>query len=359
MSTMCRFWRRRGPALLLSLALVAALAAGCQPRGKPGARGDRGGLGGDGKLEVTAFYDDDQEKPREKVLDLVERYRREITYLAPFWYSVKDDGTVMDESQKGLKDFARRDRIRLEPLVTNLNGTDAFLTNPTARGNAVRNIAEIVRRERYAGVSIDFQLLEPSSRDALTAFVKELRQVMPRGKVIGVDVIPFLEQDQAHEPYDYRGLAKYADRIILMTYDRHGQASAPGAVAPLDWVREVLDYTTKVMKPDKIVMGLASYGYDWPVGTGKEATVLPLKRIPAETARKRAAGLKADIMRDKDQIPHYTYTQNGVKHEVWFEDDRSIVPKLKLAKERRLHGVAIWRVGYEDRAFWEAIRRNR
>ena len=40
--------------------------------------------------------------------------------------------------------------------------------------------------------------------------------------------------------YNYKELAKYADYIQIMSYDKHYTTSAPGPIAPLDWVRQVM-----------------------------------------------------------------------------------------------------------------------
>lgn len=353
-------WMGLAAGLLLLAVLVGAVACS-NPRAarKP----DRSGPGGSpgGKLEVLAFYDDQQEKEKGDVLDLVERFRGEVTYLAPFWYLIRPDGSVVDDSQRSLKDFARRNRIKLQPLFTNAQGNDTVLNNPAARSRAVKNITDLVEREGYAGASIDFQLLEPRSRDGMTAFMKELYgQLRPKGKIVTVNVIPFLQEESEHEPYDYAALARNSHRIILMTYDRHGMTSKPGPVAPMDWVEKVARFAARQAgNPDKVILGLAAYGYDWPVGTGQPATTMPMKRIGENVLKARAGEERARIQRERDQTAHYSYTKGGVRHEVWFEDDRSIVPKIQLAKRLGLHGVAIWRVGYEDRDYWQAVKRNR
>ncbi|MBX6377700.1 MAG: glycoside hydrolase family 18 [Clostridia bacterium] len=370
-----RRWPRRWQAVpVLAVFLATLFLAGCPgparrpaPEGRtPGATADRNqnrdtGVRGDGRLHVLAFYDEDQERPREQVLSLVRLYRREIDYLAPFWFKIQPDGSVVDEAERDVDRFARRERIRLQPLFTNAEGTDRFLRDPAARRRAVGEIVRLVRERNYAGASIDFQLLEPGSRDAFTAFMKDLYgRLRPLRKVVTVDVIPFGEADQPSSPYDYAALARNSDQLVLMTYDRHGQKSEPGAVAPLRWVEDMVKTALRVTRPDRVILGLAAYGYDWKVGVPEEARVLPLKQIAEVELVRRAREFGARVQRTDTGIPHYTYTDGqGIRHEVWYEDARAIVPKMQLAKRYGLHGVSIWRVGYEDRDYWEAIRRNR
>jgi len=57
--------------------------------------------------------------------------------------------------------------------------------------------------------------------------------------------------------------------------------------------------------------------------------------------------------------PWFTYAENGLGHEVWFEDVRSVEAKLDVCRQFGVGGVAAWRLGDEDPRFWEAIDRYR
>ena len=55
--------------------------------------------------------------------------------------------------------------------------------------------------------------------------------------------------------------------IILMNYDFHWPDFRAGPIAPQDWFERNIDNMVKLVPPDKIVMGIANYGYDWPAKT--------------------------------------------------------------------------------------------
>ena len=42
--------------------------------------------------------------------------------------------------------------------------------------------------------------------------------------------------------------------------------------------------------------------------------------------------------------PYFYYQENGINHEVWFEDVRSIQAKLELVEEKGLLGVGYWQI---------------
>ncbi|QIA26992.1 glycoside hydrolase family 18 [Thermaerobacter sp. PB12/4term] len=310
-----------------------------------------------GQLFILGFYDETEEARGEDILATLRRHRNQIEYLSPFWYSVRADGSIVDRSDRDLRDFAARENIKLMPLFNNHEGTDAFLHDAGARRRAVTNIVHLVRQHGYGGVQIDFQLLEPQSRQELTTFLRELRQALPEDKAITVSVIPHRHQEDSaqhsKDAYSYKGLAQYA-RIVLMAYDRHGELTGPGPVSPLDWVGEVVAAAREDGVPaDKIWLGIPAYGYDWAENRDR-ATPVPLREVRTLTRQR-----DIQVQRNEDGIPHFTYVdERGVRHTVWYEDEVSVARKVRLARRHNLYGVAIWRLGYEDEPYWRMLLRE-
>lgn len=115
------------------------------------------------------------------------------------------------------------------------------------------------------------------------------------------------------------------------------------AVAPLPQVRKVLEYGVSQIPPEKIFMGIPNYGYDWPLPYVAKQT--RATNIGNQEALQIAAQVGASIQYDETaQAPFFTYTQNGVSHEVWFEDVRSIQAKYNLLDELSLLGAGYWNV---------------
>jgi len=115
------------------------------------------------------------------------------------------------------------------------------------------------------------------------------------------------------------------------------------AVAPLPQVRSVLEYGVSEIPPEKIFMGVPNYGYDWKLPYVPK--VSRATSIGNEEAVQLAARVGAEILYDASaQAPHFFYTQNGDRHEVWFEDVRSIEAKYGLLEELQLFGSGYWNV---------------
>ena len=98
-------------------------------------------------------------------------------------------------------------------------------------------------------------------------------------------------------------------------------------------------------------MGIPNYGYDWTLpyekGTSSAEVIGNVEAIRIAVDN-NARILYGDIARS----PYFTYTRDGIGHEVWFEDVRSIAEKLALATEYGLLGVGYWNLMRPFRANW-------
>jgi len=127
------------------------------------------------------------------------------------------------------------------------------------------------------------------------------------------------------------------------------------AVAPINQVRRVVEYALTEIPADKIDLGIPNYGYDWPLpyerGITKATTIgnVQAVRIAVEQG--------AEIMFDNlAESPYFHYTEDGVEHEVWFEDVRSLQAKFNLIREYGLRGCGYWQIMKWFRANWVLLQ---
>ena len=87
----------------------------------------------------------------------------------------------------------------------------------------------------------------------------------------------------------------------------------------------VLRYTMTKMPRDKIIAAVSVFGFDFNLDTGRNTYVT------YQMAIDRAQQYNAQIIFDEEtQTPMYSYVdEQGQRHEVWFEDSRSIQAKFK------------------------------
>lgn len=129
------------------------------------------------------------------------------------------------------------------------------------------------------------------------------------------------------------------------------------AVAPLDQVRRVVEYAVTEIASEKINLGIPNYGYDWPLpfvrGTTAARTIGNVEAI--QIAIQNNAVIQFD---ETAQSPFFNYTSDGIFHEVWFEDVRSIQAKFELIKEFGLRGAGYWQLMRWWRANWLLLLGN-
>ena len=58
---------------------------------------------------------------------------------------------------------------------------------------------------------------------------------------------------------------------------------------------------------------------------------------------------------DVAQVPYFTYSEGGRAHIVYFENSHSAPAKLQIVEKYGLGGIAIWRLGLNEPAIWEAV----
>lgn len=303
--------------------------------------------------EILVFYDPaDKVGPNGLTQSLAQlgKDTSVVNALVPLWYDVQPDGSLKSHVDSPTMAFAKAHNLKLEPLIRNGNGNQAFLMDTTTRDTAVRNITNLVNTNKYPGVNIDFELLTPPARIPLEQFMDELsHNLRPYGKEVTVDIIPTAAQTGAHGAYDEIKLAQYSDAIVLMAYDHHSDASPPGPVSPHDWVLASVKHTLQSGVPaSKIILGVNNYGYDWDTVT-QTATTIP---------EKQAATIQSTTRTFNTTYEEYylTYTDSkGHLHQVWYGGPRTLADRLNIARTYNLRGLAIWRAGYENVNYWKHL----
>lgn len=231
----------------------------------------------------------------------------------------------------------------------------AVVNSPQAKENLFAQLAQVMIQKGYGGLDIDFEYIKAEDRDAFTAFVGEAAERMHElGFQVSVALAPKTSADQPgllYEGKDYRALGQAADHVLLMTYEWGYKYGPNMAVAPLNMVRRVVDYAVTEIPPEKIMLGIPNYGYDWPLPFVRgETEALTIGNVEAvRIAVRNGAQIQFDPVAAS---PYFRYVREGTEHEVWFEDVRSLKDKYALVTEYGLRGCGFWQIMRLFRASW-------
>lgn len=231
----------------------------------------------------------------------------------------------------------------------------AVVNDLTARETLKNEIVGQIRERGFEGLDIDFEYILASDRQAFVDFVVYMREaVNALGYPVSVALAPKTSADQIgllYEGKDYPALGAAADYVLLMTYEWGYTYGPPMAVAPLNKVREVIEYAVTEIPPEKINLGIPNYGYDWPLPFVRGET--RAETLGNVQAVQRAIMNYVPILYDEiSQAPFYNYILENVEHEVWFEDVRSMNGTFDLLEEYNLRGASYWTVMQLFRGNW-------
>lgn len=288
-----------------------------------------------------------------------------LSSLSVFSYGFTTDGELIPPTVDDtfMIDAALTAGVRpvltLTPLGPDGNFNNALITavvnDQTAKDNLLSNLLDTVQAKNFGGVDIDFEYIRPEDRIPFADFVADVRNYLsPYGYHVSVALAPKTSDTQAgllYEGKDYALLGEAADSVLLMTYEWGYTYGPPMAVAPVNKVREVVEYAVTRITPSKIDLGIPNYGYDWTLpfiqGSSRATTVSNQEAV--------RIAIEAGVPIQFDEVamsPFFRYEKDGQQHEVWFEDVRSYREKFALLPAYGLRGMGYWQIMRFFRPNW-------
>lgn len=224
----------------------------------------------------------------------------------------------------------------------------ALAADPARLAAAAAWIAATASRAHYSGLIIDFE-----SHDAadLPLLLTVIRAVADSSRVHGVNEIAVAIPALDTLAYPARPLLGVADALIVMLYDEHWNRSAPGPIASPRWARAALDARVREGGAKRVIAGFPLYGYQWRVGTDSAAAT-----VGFDDARAIASSHQVTLSRDTASSTLHARLDGS---ETWVADAVLLDSLVRIARDRGVTRVALWRLGLEDRAVWRRLARYR
>jgi spore germination protein len=281
-----------------------------------------------------------------------------ITESNPVWYAWNADYSIAKQWNAENPTWRSSMGGLLIPTVQNLvndsfdgNAAAAMLANATTREAHATALAQLAIANGFDGIDVDYERVPTASRAAFTAFVGSLStKLHAANKKLSVTVYAKAsDKENWNGPgsQDWAAIGAAADSVKIMAYDYHWSTSAPGAIAPLDWLDQVAAYAEQTISGSKIMMGLPWYGYDWPASGGAGTASFA-------SAHQTILTNNATVQRDAASgEPYFSYSG----HTVYFQDAAGYAKKLDLLKQKHsgIGGFAHWAAGQEDPDIWKVI----
>lgn len=317
--------------------------------------------------EVAAYLD--PEITGGKSVEEINRVGNLLTYLNIFSYRMNRDGTLNSPPADQSSIIACYQQ-RVVPLmvVTNIDEegfsrelvTD-ILTNEEIMERILDEAIQIMDEKGYLGLDFDLEYVGGENRERYNQFLRKAApKLRARSYFISSALAPkyFTEQQGVlYEGHDYATHGELLDFVFIMTYEWGWVGGPPMAVAPLDQVRQVMQYALTQIPKEKLMMGIPLYGYDWtlPYDPSRRArTISPQQAI--QLAQRYGAAIEYDPVAE---APFFNYVdEEGKEHIVWFEDARSIQAKFNLVKDLDIRGFFYWVLGRDFPQNWLLLQDN-
>lgn len=329
-----------------------------------------------------------------------------LTSVMPFGYIVQNDGSLYDAfglngasatSTVGIfVAAAHAEKVKVVPTVMWSNGaaTHAILSNATSRQKLEDDIVAIAKANNFDGIDIDFENKFAKTRPYFSLFLKGLYARMgkkwvycsieartPPASVF--DVIP----KNLEYANDLVAINNYCDRVNIMTYDqgtidlRLNTAANSKPYVPIadtKWVEKVINFTAQTISKKKLVIGIATYGYEYdliPLAQGyrydinwafnpryatdlaAELGLTPSRNSAGEMSfvYQATTTTTANLIAAVGSAGPLQATTTPLRI-AWWSDASAVNDKIKLAKKLGVRGIALFKLdGGQDPNIWNLL----
>lgn len=326
-----------------------------------------------------------------------------LTTLAYFGIEAKADGNL-DKSSRGYEVFmsneatgvfkkAHKNGTRVVLTITQMNNDNirSIMDDPAVQENLINQTVAMVKERGIDGVNIDFEYVGNPGTDyqnKFTIFSKNLtdrvHQEIPNSRVTASVYASAVKDPKI---YKIKDLSSVVDGIFMMAYD-FAVAGSKNAIptSPLYGYKEgkywydvstAVDHFLAQMPAEKLILGVPWYGYNYAVQnpevktattTGYYTTYKKGRRIYKQFVPLRSFAQTYNLAKNnlspntpgisnyqegfdeygKVSWKAYYDTATSAWRMVFIDDSKSLSYKYDFVKEKKLAGVGMWALGFDD-----------
>ena len=287
----------------------------------------------------------------------LEQHAAQITHVCPEWMTIIDGmGDLQIDSDSRVSKLAANKGIALMPLLTNLVGDtwqpeaiENLAHGPAKRQDRlIQEVLAVLRNAKAAGVVVDWQQIDPAYKKDLTAFIDKFADALhDDNKELWLCVQPGQELDYV----DIDALSDNIDRFVAMLFDETSETDPPGPLASRSWFEGWLHVLLDGSDTKQWIIAIGSYGYDWPIG-GKKGELISFSEA---MSRANDAEIDSVQVQGPSYSPYFYFQDEDAEHGVWFLDAVTFLNELRGVRDEKAGGFALYRLGSEDPAIWDAL----
>ncbi len=244
--------------------------------------------------------------------------------------------------------------------------TEYLISTPTLRNQTVEAIVESVRKYRYQmdfeGVLIDFETLRgEENAKRFNQFLIRLKEALDTYDLKLITAVhPARKNNQAYyDGYDFKTIGDVSEYVVLMAHDYYPKRLTEDemlsaiTLTPLTPINEIFDALdiltdpkTGVTDPKKVLLQLSMDAIQWKIVEGAIVNATPyrprystiLSRIENGAVLNYSEKLQSAQLVFEDKI-------DNSRNIIWYESEKSVTAKLRLAQNMGIGGISVWRLG--------------
>lgn len=224
---------------------------------------------------------------------------------------------------------------------SNVNDMDSFLTSAQqASSSEISTLVAFVVTHNVTGIELDFEDFGSWTPEAYTKykkFVTSLGNALhARNKKLMIDGPAISNSSEENWfVWRYRDFVNLpVDHMVVMAYDYQYDYGAGSPVAPLNWLTNVINWTSTQYPKEKITIGLPSYGYQGVPGSYR-ITILTNEQIRTKPGF-------ATALRDTSS-GEMTWQSGTTVY--FYQDSESLRQKRDLVRNLGISSISIWHLG--------------
>ena len=311
-------------------------------------------------------------------VSLPEEGSQALAELNPLGYTLGGDNSV-EGTLPTLPALAGGESYRIVPTLRNWTAdgvvrndwSDNMLAIPESQDAHLAAIVDLVVREMYAGIDLDYRTVNPDLKAEYTSFVTKLaEQLHANGKELSVHVeqsIQISADRWETGAYDWAALGQAADRIEFPA------SQDPAAYAPGGQMDSLLKWAVGEVERSKLQPIFTAGSMEKQGTTLVERTyrdaLTELSRVAVQQGQDAIIpgdqviltlenlGVQVDPVTGGSWFT-YDDEATGEERTVWLEDAGSLSHKLALVRSFNLGGItmrALWDEGNDPRV-WDLVR---
>jgi len=248
------------------------------------------------------------------------------------------------------------------------------LLNSTYRKYWIEKQISYATLNNLDGVNFDFEDELSAGSDESSAYTKLFKETVANfhhrinNSQVSIDVA-WSPDNIDRRGYQYSDLAKYADKVFVMSYDEQSQmwqnerCKARANSPLLQTFTGIRKYLQLGVPAHKLILGVPWYGYRYPCQEFSSGVCyiesVPFRGCNCTDAAGREFAYK-DILKmlekssdgrkwdENSKTPYFHYVDSNNTYQVWYDDPESLHIKYKIAWDMNLGGVGFWTGNFLD-----------